>query len=214
MGWWMMVLALAGAIPPGAERDISVAADEVWKHAGTGLVLMPQLGSLPRTALTDATPTERDVTARFEAQDKSVSATIYVFHPALADAGVWFDSAQAGLESGQTFRNAVRATADPVSFAVGADRSAASLRQVYSTRRPLPQYRPRGGAGWRVDRQHPAQYQGVDGQPDGGASAGSYPRCPMARSGRRRAATRQSCHGVQGAAGNSRAGRYRRRKRA
>jgi hypothetical protein len=134
MEWLMMALALASAAPQPVERDIPVKAYEDWTHSGTGLVLTPRLGGLPRTALTDATRTERDVTARFEAPDQSLSATIYVFHPALADVGVWFDSAQAGLESGQTFRDAERASAEPAGFTVGAGRSASALRQVYSTR--------------------------------------------------------------------------------
>jgi hypothetical protein len=128
-----MVVALAGAAPPDAERNIAVAPDESWKHAETGMVLLPQLAGLPRTTLTDATRTERDVTARFQAPDESLSATIYVFHPVLADVGVWFDSAQAGLEASAAFRNATRTAVDPVRFTAGTDRADSSLRQVYTT---------------------------------------------------------------------------------
>ena len=74
------------------------------------------------------------MTGRFEATDHSLSASIYVFHPALADAGVWFDSAQAGLASSQVFRDAMRMPAGPVSFAAGASPSASALRQVFTVR--------------------------------------------------------------------------------
>lgn len=127
----LLVLALAGATPTAA-RDLGVPADKGWRHAETGLVLMPRLAGLPRTALTDATQTERDVTAQFEAADKGVFATIYIFHPAIADVGLWFDRSRTVLEARDVFRHAAPATADPVGFAAGGAPAASSLRQVYA----------------------------------------------------------------------------------
>jgi len=132
MKTWMMVLALATATPAAA-RDLGVPAGKGWKHAETGLILMPQLAGLSRIALTDATQTERDVAAQYDMPDKSMFATIYLFHPAIADVALWFDRSRTAIETRDLFRNAAPASADPVAFAVGGSGSAASLRQVYAT---------------------------------------------------------------------------------
>jgi len=127
----MMILALAAAAPLAA-RDLPVPADKGWQHAQTGLVLLPQLAGLPRRALTDATASEHDVTAQFEAPDGSVSATVYIFHPAIPDVALWFDRARTAVESRNLFRDAAPASADPVAFAAPGATAASSLRQVYA----------------------------------------------------------------------------------
>lgn len=132
MKTWMMVLALATATPAAA-RDLGVPAGKGWKHAETGLILMPQLAGLSRIALTDATQTERDVAAQYDMPDKSMFATIYLFHPAIPDVALWFDRSRTAIETRDLFRNAAPASADPIAFAVGGSGSAASLRQVYAT---------------------------------------------------------------------------------
>ncbi|QCB41000.1 hypothetical protein E5673_01135 [Sphingomonas sp. PAMC26645] len=134
----MMAVALGLAMPVAA-RDLSVPTDKGWKHAETGLILMPQLAEMSRTALTDATQTEHDVAAQYETPDKNAFATIYLFHPAIADVSFWFDRSQTALEARDLFKNASPATADPIAFAVGGARAASSLRQVYAT--PAGQYR-------------------------------------------------------------------------
>ncbi|WP_242008133.1 hypothetical protein [Sphingomonas ginsenosidivorax] len=132
MNKWVLVLALVIATPVKA-RDLGVPADKGWKHAETGLILMPQLAGLSRIALTDATQTERDVAAQYDMPDKSMFATIYLFHPAITDVALWFDRSRTAIETRDLFRNAAPASADPISFAVGNSGSAASLRQVYAT---------------------------------------------------------------------------------
>ena len=127
----MLVLALIVATPVAA-RDLGVPADKGWKHAETGLILMPQLAGLARTALTDATETEHDVAAQYDAADKSVFATIYLFHPAISDVALWFDRSQTALETRDIFRHAAPASADPIAFAAANSGTATSLRQVYA----------------------------------------------------------------------------------
>jgi hypothetical protein len=134
----MAILALSTTTPVAA-RDLAVPADKGWKHAESGLILTPQLAGLSRTALTDATQTEHDVAAQYETADKSVFATLYLFHPAIADVSLWFDRSQTALETRDAFRNAAPATADPVAFAIGGATAASSLRQIYAT--PAGQYR-------------------------------------------------------------------------
>lgn len=132
MKTWMMVLALATATPAAA-RDLGVPADKGWKHAETGLILMSQLAGLSRIALTDATQSERDVAAQYDMPDKSVFATIYLFHPAISDVALWFDRSQTALETRDTFRHAAPASADPIAFTAANNGTATSLRQVYAT---------------------------------------------------------------------------------
>lgn len=127
----MMILALATAAPIAA-RDLPVPPGKSWQHAETGLILRSQLAGLPRGALTDATQSEHDVAAQFEAPDGSVSATVYLFHPAVPDVALWFDRSRTAIESRDLFRNAAPASADPIAFAAPGATAASSLRQVYA----------------------------------------------------------------------------------
>ncbi|MEH3121368.1 MAG: hypothetical protein PGN16_05190 [Sphingomonas phyllosphaerae] len=131
MKWLLFVLALTGAASSSA-RDLAVPADKGWKHAETGIILSPQLAGLSRTALTDATQSEHDVAAQFAVADGSVTATIYIFHPAIADVGIWFDRSRATLENRDIYRSAAPATIDPVSFAASGTGPATALRQDYA----------------------------------------------------------------------------------
>lgn len=131
MKWLLFALALTSGASLSA-RDLVVPADKSWKHAETDIILSPQLAGLPRTGLTDATQNEHDVAAQFAAPDSSVSATIYIFHPAIADAGIWFDRSRATLENRDVFRSAAPATADPVSFTAFGTGPANALRQDYA----------------------------------------------------------------------------------
>jgi hypothetical protein len=129
----LLALLMALTTAPLAARELTVPADKGWMHAETGLVLRPQLAGLTRTALSDATQSERDVTAQFEAPDRSVVATVYIFRPAIADVGLWFDRSRTALEERPTFKHAAPATADPVAFAAGSFPTPSSLRQVYAS---------------------------------------------------------------------------------
>ncbi|WP_243402902.1 MULTISPECIES: hypothetical protein [Bacteria] len=113
-------------------RDLPVPADKGWRHAETGVALMAQNAGLARTALTDATQGEFDVAAQYWAPDKSVTATVYIFRPAIADVGLWFDRSQTALETRAEFRNAAPASADPVAFALPGAAAGSALRQTYA----------------------------------------------------------------------------------
>jgi hypothetical protein len=127
-----LVIGLALVSASAAARDLPVPPDKGWKHAATGVVLTARLAGMHRTALTDATDSESDVTAQFETDDGSVFATVFLFRPAVADVGVWFDRARTALEAGDRFRDAAPATVDPLSFATGGAPATSSLRQVYA----------------------------------------------------------------------------------
>lgn len=133
MRYVRVAIALALLMPqPAAARDLEVPPGKGWKHAETGVILMAQLADLPRTKLTDATQSEHDVVAQYEAPDDSVTATIYIYHPAIADVSLWFDRSRMAIETRRIFRDAAPASADPVSFAVGGATAASSLRQTYA----------------------------------------------------------------------------------
>lgn len=131
MKYLMATLSLACSMPLAA-RDIPVPTDKGWQHAQTGLILMPQVGGLQRTKLTDSTASEHDVTVQFDAQDKTLFATLFLFQAAIPDVGIWFDRARTLLEQRDTFKSAAPATADPVTFSVGQTQIASSIRQAYS----------------------------------------------------------------------------------
>lgn len=131
-----MAVALAcvahGAMPAAA-RDLAVPSDKGWQHAETGLILPARLAGLSRTALTDATADEHDVAAQFALPDRSLEATLYLFHPAVRDVPLWFDRSRTAIETRDLFRDAAPASADPVAFAPPGGTTASGLRQVYAS---------------------------------------------------------------------------------
>ncbi|MGR6329837.1 hypothetical protein ACU5AX_12280 [Sphingomonas sp. XXL09] len=131
MKWLLASLAVASGAPLAA-RDLPVPPGKGWQHAETGLILTAQLAGLSRTALTDATASEHDVAAQFESPDKDLVATVYIFHPAIADAGLWFDRSRVALEHRDIFRNAAPVTADPVGVSVTGHAPPTGLEQVYA----------------------------------------------------------------------------------
>ncbi|WP_242137552.1 hypothetical protein [Sphingomonas sp. TREG-RG-20F-R18-01] len=128
----VLMVALAVATPAVA-RDLQVPADKGWQHAQTGLVLMSRLAGMRRTGLSDSTQGEQDVAAQFAAPDGSVQATLYLFHPDVADVSLWFDRSQLALRRRDIFRNATAATAQPIGFAAAGAHAATSLRQLFAT---------------------------------------------------------------------------------
>ncbi|WP_238560177.1 hypothetical protein [Sphingomonas sp. Mn802worker] len=114
-------------------RDLPVPASKGWQHAQSGIILMPVLAGLTRTELSDATAGEFDVTARYEAADKSVITTLFLFHPAAGDAALWFDRARTALETSDALPGMSPASATPVAFAAPGATAASSLRQVYAS---------------------------------------------------------------------------------
>lgn len=127
-----LVVALGLVATPLGARDLAVPTGKGWQHAATGLILTAQIDGLPRTALSDATQTERDVSAQFETLDRSVFATVYIFRPVIADVALWFDRSRTALEARADFRSAAPASLAPIAFTAGGAPGASSLRQVYA----------------------------------------------------------------------------------
>lgn len=131
--WLLAAAAAAVTAGPAEARDLAVPADKGWRHARTGVILMPKLAGLTRAELSDATDGEFDVTARYEAADKSVITTLFLFHPATDDVALWFDRSRAALEANDDFRGMSPASAAPVAFAAPGATAPSSLRQVYAS---------------------------------------------------------------------------------
>lgn len=119
-------------------RDLPVPPDKGWQHADSGLILPARLDGLPRTRLVDATDVERDVTADFQAPDKSFDATVYIFHPALDSVPVWFDRIAAAIDARDLFGGVSASRPGPIAFAPPGGLVASALRQSYTpTRRTV-----------------------------------------------------------------------------
>lgn len=128
--FWMIVAFLFAA--PVSARDLAVPADKGWQHAGTGLVVMPDVAGFRRTGLSDNTESEHDVVVQFGEDADGSFATLYLFHPAAGDAAMWFDRAQDALDRGRTGKNSSPATAEPLLFAVAGAPVPTAFRQAYS----------------------------------------------------------------------------------
>ncbi|WP_258044268.1 hypothetical protein [Sphingomonas citricola] len=133
--WRLAGAVLIGTIAAASAdaRDLAVPANKGWQHAQTGIILMPTLAGSSRTALSDATDGEFDVTAQYEAADKSVITTLFLFHPAAGDVALWFDRARAALEANKVIRDMAPTSATPVAFAAPGAGATSALKQVYAS---------------------------------------------------------------------------------
>lgn len=133
-GWLLSAAVMMGVVSVEARaRELPVPVGKGWQHAQTGIILMPMLAGLTRTELSDATTGEFDVTARYEAADKSVITTLFLFHPAAGNAALWFDRARTALETSSALPGMSPASAVPMVFAAPGASVASSLRQAYAS---------------------------------------------------------------------------------
>ncbi|MCT8003495.1 hypothetical protein NZL82_16595 [Sphingomonas sanguinis] len=130
--WYGAALAAVMMAGAASARDLAVPADKGWMHAQTRLIVRPNVAGLTRTAITDATTTERDVAVKLESADKSVFATLFLFHPAVPSVPLWFDRSRTAIEERKGFDKGAPASADPVAFAPSGTGPAVALRQTYS----------------------------------------------------------------------------------
>lgn len=130
LGW----AALAAVMVPSAAfaRDLPVPANKGWMHADTKLIVRPVVAGLNRIAITDATATERDVSVKLESADKSVFATLFLFHPSIPSVPLWFDRSRTAIEERKNFDKGAPASADPIAFAPSGTGPAVALRQSYA----------------------------------------------------------------------------------
>ena len=125
-------LALAGA---ATARDLPVPADKGWQHADSGLILPAKLDGLTRTKLVDATTSERDVTANFDAPAEGFAATVYIFHPAIDSVPIWFDRIQAAIGARDLFGGVTASSPNPIAFAPPGQTVASAFGQSYQPSR-------------------------------------------------------------------------------
>lgn len=80
-------------------RVLDVPATAGWKHAATGLILMPKLGGQVRARLADLSASEIDMVASYGDEASGTYTTLYLFHPGLASVPVWFDRVRVAAAS-------------------------------------------------------------------------------------------------------------------
>ena len=130
----MAVVAALCAVPAIAQqRDLPVPADKGWGHAATGVTFPARLAGLPRTSIRDSTADERDVSLNFETPDRATVVTIFLFHPALAKAAIWFDRSEAQIALRTDWHGATPADPNPTAFARPGSAVSAGLKQAYRT---------------------------------------------------------------------------------
>ncbi|MDZ7281415.1 hypothetical protein N4G62_05165 [Sphingomonas sanguinis] len=129
--YWAAAAALLATTAASA-RDLPVPADKGWMHAQTRLIVRSTVAGLTRTAITDATTTEHDVAIKLESADKSVFATLFLFHPAVPSVPLWFDRSRTAIEERKNFDKGAPASADPIAFAPTGTGPEVALRQSWS----------------------------------------------------------------------------------
>ena len=112
------LLLCFAAAAHSAPRSLGVPADKGWQHAQTGLILSSRIAGLARTELQDSGTDELDVSAQYEAEDRSTIATVYLYRPQVADAALWFDRARSTIERNDAYEIQAGAAAPPRTFAL------------------------------------------------------------------------------------------------
>ena len=130
--WYGAALAAAMVAGTASARDLVVPADKGWMHAQTRLIVRSSVAGLNRVAITDATTTEHDIAVKLESPDKSVFATLFLFHPAVPSVPLWFDRSRIAIEERRNFDKGAPASADPIAFAPSGSGPAVALRQSWS----------------------------------------------------------------------------------
>jgi len=135
------LLALIGGAAQAEARTLDLPANAGWQHAATGLVLRSRLAGYQRTWIDDSGTAELDISANFEAPDRSTVVTLYLFRPALMSVPVWFDRSETQILLRDEFHG-VQPAAEARAFAPPGSTVASALRRVYVT--GLDAYRTTG----------------------------------------------------------------------
>lgn len=115
--WGLAAMVALTAATAVSARDLEVPANKGWMHAETKLIVRPSVAGLNRVAITDATTNEHDIAVELESADKSVFATLFLFHPAVPSVPLWFDRSRTAIEKRKNFDKGAPASADPIAFA-------------------------------------------------------------------------------------------------
>ncbi|MEG3091815.1 hypothetical protein [Sphingomonas sp. PB1R3] len=130
--WGLAAMVALTATTGVSARNLEVPANKGWMHAETKLIVRPSVAGLTRTAITDATTNEHDVAIKLESADKSVFATLFLFHPSVPSVPLWFDRSRTAIEERKNFDKGAPASADPIAFAPLGTGPTVGLRQSWS----------------------------------------------------------------------------------
>jgi hypothetical protein len=132
---FVAILAFAGlgvASPVTADpRTLAVPVTAGWKHALTGVILMPGLAGFTRESIGDYGDGEFDIVAQYKGEG-ATDATIYLFHPGIDSVPVWFDRARRAIELRDIY--ALSPTTQPrvTAFAPPGGGVASAMRATYA----------------------------------------------------------------------------------
>ena len=126
----LLACAIVASASPATARDLPVPADKGWKHAATGIILRPTLVGLPRTGLSDSTTGEWDIMAQFTDAGEREVVSVYLFHAATPDVGIWFDRAAYAAAHRSSYGGA-RAVGPALPFPLPGQTVASGLRQTF-----------------------------------------------------------------------------------
>ncbi|MDO7844055.1 hypothetical protein [Sphingomonas immobilis] len=129
MRWPLFLLFAIMIAPPASARDLGVPADKGWQHAATGLILMPVIDGLKRTALIDSGDAELDVAAQYGPDEE---VTIYLFHPGLPDTALWFDRVETVIRERPVYGGVSPLTPEPIAFKRPGSAVMDSLKRAYA----------------------------------------------------------------------------------
>lgn len=125
------LLLCSAAFAQSSPRPLNVPADKAWQHAETELILSSQIAGLARTSLQDAGTGELDVSAQYEAEDRSTIATVYIYRPQIPDVPLWFDRARSTIERNDVYRISTGGAVPPRTFALPGSAVSSGLSAAY-----------------------------------------------------------------------------------
>ncbi|HVL77779.1 MAG TPA: hypothetical protein VM346_00665 [Sphingomicrobium sp.] len=123
-----------GAAPAAAQpRDIPLKAGSKYSHKSTRIALPPSLGGLPRARAVALDVDDLDVIVDYRSTDEREITTIYLYRNAAGDLPLWFDRANAVIDSNPARFGKLTPAFPAAAFVPPGQSTASGLRVVYST---------------------------------------------------------------------------------
>ena len=123
-------LAIAFAAPAAAQQTKPVAHD--YKHPHAGITLPSTLGGVPLAKQQDLYDNSLDTLIEYSDENYNTVATIYIFRNTSGTVPIWFDRAQAYLETNSRY-GTLSPGSDFRNFTPPGQQNASGLRVTYAT---------------------------------------------------------------------------------
>ena len=132
-----LLVALSLSAPALAQQrpqalPIAAIPTKPWKHRATGVSLPPAIAGYRRGAIVDiSNGAQIDVNAAYTDAASGTETTVYLYHPALPNASLWFDASTNAIMSVGAYGVVAPAT-DAQGFTPPNQSSASGLRRIYT----------------------------------------------------------------------------------